>query len=413
MLRLLQLLCVAVVIACCGVTAADAAPDALSRSFFDRRVDAVSARALRVAPPQRLVYPIRQRTARVVADFRDVLFFGWAFAQIGAFAWLWSSGRAAWIRDAIRRRVRSRFLVRAGFGAALAVIARLVALPFTFVTHRLELSAGLVGIPVGHWLLGYLGGMVIVVLIAALIVALILELVDRTRLWYLAFISFLFAATFAVVAIEPVTVAPLLAHMRVLPIAAAAPVLATDALSPTRTLTSYTAGIGPFSRIVFGDALLESASPPEVAIAAARESVHVRNNDVAKLTAIGITLFIFCAAVAVLISDRVHFRRDDDAVSRLALVGAMLGIVALFAYPLYNAYARGIDARTGAQMRAEGADPVAAVRLLVRRADHDLLPLCYRRSTNWYFADHVAIGTQIAVARGTADPCPPYARAGR
>jgi hypothetical protein len=195
-----------------------------------------------------------------------------------------------------------------------------------------------------------------------------------------------------------------------LPLAAAAPVLVTGPSSTTRTLTAYTAGIGPFSRIILDDALLDSASPAEIAISAARESIHVRESDVAKLTAIGITLFIFSAALAVLMSDRVRFRRDDDAVSRLALVGALLGIVALFAYPLYNAYARGIDARTSARMYATSADSTAAVRLLVRRADHDLVPLCNRRSTNWYFADRIAIGTQIALARGTADPCPPYAR---
>ena len=50
--------------------------------------------------------------------------------------------------------------------------------------------------------------------------------------------------------------------------------------------------------------------------------------------------------------------------------------------------------------------PVGAVRFLVRRADHDLISLCYRRSSSWYFADHPALGSRIAAMRRTEDPCP-------
>jgi hypothetical protein len=112
----------------------------------------------------------------------------------------------------------------------------------------------------------------------------------------------------------------------------------------------------------------------------------------------------------VFVSDRIRFRRDDDVLSRLTLVGAMVGVTAMIVFPAYNTYARLLEARADRSTRATFPNVAAGVRELVRRADHDMEPLCYRRSTNWYFADDVALGTQIALLRGTSDPCPPYSR---
>jgi Zn-dependent protease with chaperone function len=136
------------------------------------------------------------------------------------------------------------------------------------------------------------------------------------------------------------------------------------------------------------------------------EDAHVAHNDDLKLALIATTMFVFAVALAVLISDRIGFRRDDDAVSRLALVAAFLGGVLLVMFPLFNAYARGIEYRADEDARHRLRDPASAVRFLVRRADHDLVPLCYRRSSSWYFADYPAIGSRIAALRGSEDPCP-------
>ena len=61
-----------------------------------------------------LVDPVRQRRARAIADYQDVLFAGWAAAPILAFLWLWQSGNAARLRDA----------AAAAFSRALAAARR-------------------------------------------------------------------------------------------------------------------------------------------------------------------------------------------------------------------------------------------------------------------------------------------------
>ena len=369
-------------------------------------MNALSAHTLLTRAPQFLVDPSRQHTARTVTDLRQAVFFAWAAAQVYAFAWFWRSGRAARVRDALRRRFRSRLGLRAGFGAALGLLAPLAGLPFAFIYYRIGFNVGLSEERIGAWLLDYIGRAFIDASGAGLGVTLVLELVDRTRLWYLAFIAILYAVIVAVVAIAPVVFTPVFTHITPSPIAAAAPVDVTNASRHTQMLTARTAGIGGFTRIFLGDVFVSATTPREVDYVIAFENAHVRHNDVLKLTLIATTMLIFAVAVAVLISDRIGFRRDDDAVSRLALVAAFLGGVILVVYPFYNAYVRGIDYRADEDARQTVSDTAPAIRLLVRRADRDLVPLCYRRSSSWYFADQPALGSRIAALRGSRDPCP-------
>ncbi len=371
-------------------------PASALRTSFDVHVDALSAHALLARPPQYLVDPARQRAARTITDLRQGVYFAWAAAQIWAFAWLWRSGRGARLRDALRRRVRSRIGFRAAFGGALGILAPLAGLPFALVSYRIGFNVGLTEQQIGSWLLDYALWMLVDAVCAAIAVALVLELVDRTRLWYLAFLAFLFASTVVNVAVAPVVLTPLHSQLRVAAIEAAAPVEISNASRRTRTLTERTSGIGTFTRIILGDVLLAVTTPPERDYVIAHENAHVLHNDVLKKALIATTMFVFAVALAVLISDRVGFRRDDDAVSRLALVGAFLGGVGLVMLPLYNAYVRGIEYRADEDARHRLVDPVGAVRLLVREADHDLVPLCYRRSSSWYFADEPALGSRIA-----------------
>jgi Zn-dependent protease with chaperone function len=394
----------AVLMTCLLHSAAASVPEL--RTPFDARVDAIPVRALLTLPPQKLVDPARQRAARTISDLRQALFFFWAGAQIWAFAWLWRSGRAARVRDWLRRRIPARWGYRAAFGAVLGLLAPLAGLPFAFISYRIGFNVGLTEEVIGRWLLDYARAMLVDAACAALAVALVLELVERTRLWYLAYLAILFAAAIEVVAVNPVLFEPLTTRLVPYPIAAAAPVEVSNASARTRTLTAATQGIGTFTRIVLGDVLVAAATPPEISYAIEREDAHVRHNDDLKMALIAVLMFVFAVAIAVLISDRIGFRRDDDAVSRLALVAALLGCVALVMIPLFNAYARGIEYRADEDARAAQHDPAPAVRLLVRQADHDLIPLCYRRSSSWYFADHPALGSRIAAMRGSSDPCP-------
>lgn len=397
---------IAVVVALGAPTAVCARPYVPVPTRFDRRVDALTARTLLTAPVQALVDPARQRAARTITDLREGMFLVWASAQIYAFFWLWRSGNAARLRDTIRRRTRSRITLRATFGAALGLTAPLAGLPFAFVSYRIGFNVGLTEEIIGTWLVHYALGMITDAAIGAVLVVVALELVDRTRLWYLAFIVFLYVGIISVAAIDPVVLSPIVTASQTLHAAADAPVEVVRASMRTRMLTARTAGIGPFTRILLGDVLVGMATPPEVAFVIAHENAHVRHADVLKLALIATTLLIFVTAFAVLIGDRIMFRRDEDAVSRLALVGALVGTLALVAYPLYSAYSRGIEYRADEDARHALPNPTGAVRFLVRRADDDMVPLCGRRSTRWYFDSHPALGARIAAMRGTTDPCP-------
>jgi Zn-dependent protease with chaperone function len=399
-------LCVTVALVTCGAAGAASPPDRTLHTLFDARIDRLPAHDLLTVVPQNLVDWARQRAARTVTDLRQAAFFAWAGTQIWAFAWLWRSGRAAGLRDLLRRNLRSRLRYRAAFGAALGALAPLAGLPFAFVSYRIGFNVGLTEERIGAWLLDYAVRIIVDALCTSIAVALVLELVDRTRLWYLVFLAILFAATIALVAVDPVVFTPLTTRVAPVAMAADAPVEVAAASKRTRLMTARTAGVAGFTRIILGDVLVAAATPPEIDFVITREEAHVAHNDVLKMALIATTMFVFAVALAVLISDRFGFRRDDDAVSRLALVGAFLGGVSLLMYPLYNAYVRGIEYRADEDARQRLSDPVAAVRLLVRLADHNLIPLCYRRSSSWYFADLPALGSRIAAMRQTEDPCP-------
>jgi hypothetical protein len=381
----------------------------------------LSRDALLHAPLSQLIDPVGQRRARAIADYQAEAFVGWAIAPIVAFLWLWRSGNAARLRDLLRRRLQARWLTRAAFGALLGALATLAQAPFAFAAHRIAASVGLTAESTGGWVLDELLRLVIVAACTALIVTVVLELVDRTRLWYLIFIALLYGFTLTVVALEPVVLTPLVVTYRPAPAAivaqgdalarklGASPVpIEIEATSRRTTLLSArAAGIGPFDRIVLGDALVERLTDEERGFVLARLYVLLREHVVLSLTLIGTTLFVLSAALAVLISDRIGFRRDDDALARLALVGTVLGLVVLVIFPGYNAIARGIQGRVDRIALTTTADPAAAIRLLIRRANEDLVVVCGRRSERWYFEGRPSLGTRIAAARGTADPCAP------
>jgi STE24 endopeptidase len=372
------------------------------------------------ASPVALVDPVRQRRARTIADLHAVVFVAWALVPIAAFLYLWRSGNAARLRDALRRRFRTPILVRLAFGASLGALAMVAMLPFAFAWYRVDADVGLTRQPVASWFAGELGAIVLVALVAALSVAVVLELVDRTRLWYVAFIGLLYAAVLAVVAVEPVLFAPLAMHHRPAPAAIVAlgervaaalgamPVpieIATDARR-SGFIPARTAGLGPFARIVLDNDALARQTRGERAFTLTRQYAHLVRHDVFGLALRGISLFIVAAALAILVSDRIGFRRDDDPLARLALVGTFLGIFALLLWPAYTAMERDAEAKADLLALTVTADPASAVRLWVRTANDNLVPLCGRRTTRWYFSERIPLGTRIATISHTPDPCP-------
>ncbi|MGH8164845.1 MAG: M48 family metalloprotease, partial [Rhodanobacteraceae bacterium] len=173
-----------------------------------------------------------------------------------------------------------------------------------------------------------------------------------------------------------------------------------------RAASSYVAGLGPSQEIVLPDTLLAGATPGEIRIVAARGIGHVVAGDPLHLAIAQALVLIFGAALAVFIADRIGFRRDDDPVSRLALVGALLGCVYVVALPLYAGYERRLQARADRYALALTHDPGSAVRDVVRHADQELEPVCPNRFSLWYFGTAPPPAARIAAAQGRADSCP-------
>ncbi|MBV8750651.1 MAG: M48 family metalloprotease [Candidatus Eremiobacteraeota bacterium] len=402
----------ALVLFCAGHATAQA------RTRLDARVDAFTTQQLLSRDAAGLADPGRQRRARAIADLNHATSVGWGLSQIIAFWWLWRSGTGARLRDWMRRRTRNRAVHRAVFGAALGAIGPLVSLPFALVGYRVAFNAGVTDEQLPLWFLDYAIRIGLDALLGALIVVGVLFLVDRTRLWYLALMAIFYGGALIGVALVPLfpfnpgekmvprTVAAVAAETARAVGVPGTPAHVIASSHHSNAMTAQAVGIGPTARANLGDVTLAHMTLPEIRVVLAHAFAHVRFGDSMRLTLMAVTLFVFSAAFAVLLSDRVGFRRDDDALSRLALVATFLGLVLIVAYPLYNAYARNLVTRADRTALAATNDRANTVRALVRYADDDLVPLCDRRSVRWYFDDRPPLGGRIAEVAGTADPCP-------
>jgi Zn-dependent protease with chaperone function len=116
--------------------------------------------------------------------------------------------------------------------------------------------------------------------------------------------------------------------------------------------------------------------------------------------------FELSVAIGVLVADRIGFRRDDDPLARLALVGALAGLAGLLVFPLYNVYSRQIESKADTYALGLTHDPASAVRSFVRSADRRFVLLCPSRLAVVYFWPSPPLGSRIAAATGRPDPCP-------
>ena len=386
----------------------------------DARIDQLSTQTLLALAPDQLVDPFRQHRADVISADQQLDFIPWALAPIVAFFWLWRSGNAARLRNLLSGGGHAiGWMQRATFGAALGVLAVLVQSPFALTSHRIAGGVGLSAQSITGWFVDEFVRMTLTALASAVLAAVVLAFVARTRLWYLWVLGFLYASAIVVVAVEPVLFAPLATSERPAPaqiVATGDQIAGLIGTTPvqieivgsserTNALINRTAGMYPFDRIVLGDTTVTRVTSGEMRFLIARSYVHLRDHDNLMLCLIGTTLFIVAAALGVLINDRIGFRRDDDSLARFPLVLSMVGVMVLIAWPIFNRFERARDLHADRVAIAATGDPASAVRFLVRRADDDLIPLCGLASSRWYFGSHAALGTRIAQARGTDDPC--------
>jgi Peptidase family M48 len=328
-------------------------------SALNSRVDAIPNAALLSQPATALVDPARQAAAIRRAHWTV---FGWFLIQIFqavALFYFWSSGNAASLRDALRRRIRSERDVRFLFGGALALIARIAAFAPSFYLYRVDRALDLTFELTRYWLLYWLLHTMLAMVIAGIVAAVVLWLASRTHQWYV----------YAILGILGVSVA-------------------WSFLNPFRAQ------------------VLQGSTGPEVRYDAAVAMGHAVHGDQLSIGLIEGGIIIVFAALAVVIADRVPFRRDDDPLARLAIVGALLALVYIAAVPVRNAGFRPYDLSADAYAVARTGDPAAAVRTLVRGSDQRMIEVCPELSATFFLYTTPAVGTRIAAINHIPSACP-------
>jgi Zn-dependent protease with chaperone function len=389
-------------------------------NVLDRIVDAMPAHDLLTRSPLDLIDPARAAAAAHLEQIRIPVWIVMVALQIAVLAWFWNGGLSAQLRDRLRRTIRSEFIVRFCFGALLALLDKIVALIPQAVEYRFSRLMDLSGMLFRTWLLDWIAGTIIAMVVAGVIAAIVLWLADRTHQWYIYTIAGVVGFTLLVFYVNPYVIAPAYDSYTALPVSGAlasdvaelqrqtgiaVPLEEEHVAGRTRLASAYVMGWGGSQRIVLSDTFLASAAPDELRFVLARAYAWIAANNGLHLALIQSAFIVLGVAIAVFISDRIGFRRDDDPVSRLALLGAIIGGVYLIALPFYNGYARNLDLMTDHQAAALIGDATGGIRLEVRRTDQALFPVCPNAFAYWYLTDLPSPGQRISALQGRPDPC--------
>ncbi|HTU70383.1 MAG TPA: M48 family metalloprotease [Candidatus Baltobacteraceae bacterium] len=359
----------------------------LRPNAIDYRLDALSSHMLLSHSAAQLADPARQAAALRLVHWYLPGWFLSVLLPVFGLAYFWRSGHAAALRDALRRRFDDENFVRFVFGAVLGAIVRIAALLPSLYLYRLERLMSQSDQLLRSWSIDWILITLLWMLVVGVVTAGVLWLVDRTHQWYLYTIGIILALSFAVAYLSPVVAAPFeqivpmpprtLAAIRAIETRAHMAIPVVEQIRVRSHVgTAYVAGLGATQRIVIGNAIVEVTSARELQYVIARQLGFIANGAPWKVALIDALLLIVGAAIAVAIADRFGFRRDDDPVSRFALLGAFFGVLYLFAVPGGNALLRGISLGADGYALSLHVNRAAAVRNVVRATDESLTEVC-------------------------------------
>ena len=404
----------------CAMLVPTHARAALGRpNTLDRRVNAIPTAALLHDPATSLVDPSRAAAADRLARWTLP---GWLLslaAQVALLAYFWRSGYAARLRDFLQRRIHARWLVRFVFGAALALLAKLASAIPDFYLYRLDRVMGLTSELARGWAMSWLGDTLISMLAVGVLIAFVLWLVERTHQWYIytailvvaigigsAYLT-PFARTLAQPPGDPVRGALAVRLQRLEQRAGVnLPISIASASNRAQLGTAQVDGLANSDRLVLSRALLAAGSASEVAFAVAYELGYVRAHDPLRQALYDSLLIIVGAALAVFVADRIGFRRDDDALSRMALVGALLCAAYVVVVPIDHAISAQMTIGADQFAIAVTNDRAAAVRSIVRQRDQGLGQVCPNILTRVFLESAPAAGVRVAAINGVRNDCP-------
>jgi len=297
--------------------------------------------------------------------------------------------------------------------AALAVVGRVVTLPFAVLLRQRALDHGLSN---QAWS-GFAADLVkneLVTIVATSIVLVVLVACARrwTRAWPAVAGGLMAALVLAGSFVYPVVIEPLFNSFTSLPdgtlrtevldLAArehvpVEDVLVADASRRTTTLNAYVSGFGGTRRVVLYDNLVDDVSRDQALSVVAHELAHARHDDVLTGSVLGAAGAAFGVGLLGLLVGRRRPAMADPTVVPLVL--ALLALGTVLASPVENGISRQIETRADVDALETTHDPDAFIgvhRQLALHSQADLTPPAW---AHFWFGSHPTTMTRIAIAR--------------
>ncbi|MDI6908949.1 M48 family metalloprotease [Nocardioides sp.] len=181
-------------------------------------------------------------------------------------------------------------------------------------------------------------------------------------------------------------------------------VLVADASRRTTTLNAYVSGFGGTRRVVLYDNLVQDVPRDQALSVVAHELAHARHDDVLTGSLLGVAGAVFGVGLLGLLVGAVGGRRSltmgDPVVVPLVLALVALGTV--LATPVENGISRRIETRADVDALEVTHDPGAFVGVQRQLALHSLADPTPPAWSQWWFGSHPTTLTRIAIARQLA-----------
>ena len=323
------------------------------------------------------------------------------------------------LRGALTTRLRGPWWLQSVVVVvALAVIGRLVTLPFGILLRRLQLREGLSEQSWGGYARDLLVSEAVAVVATALAVLVLTACVRRLpRAWPAAAAGIVAALVMLGSFVYPVLVEPLTHDFTSLPDGrlrteildladregiAVDDVLVVDASRRTTTLNAYVSGFGSTRRVVVYDNLVAELPTDEALAVVAHELSHAAHDDVLVGSLLGATGA--AAAVGLLGLVATGRRRRSPDLRTPAAVPWLLAVVALgsvVATPAQSTISRQIETRADVDA-LRTSDTEAFIRLQEQLAAHSLSDPDPAAWSQWWFGTHPTALQRIALAEAIA-----------
>jgi STE24 endopeptidase len=306
----------------------------------------------------------------------------------------------------------------------VALVGRVVTLPFAIPAERLRRRYGLSTQDWGSYTLDRLRDLLVTVVVTTLVMVVVLALArSGRRAWWL--VASLLAGGLVVVGsfVYPIVIEPLyntFTPMKDGPLKASLVALAAmdgirvddvleaDASRRTTTVNAYVSGFGATKRIVVYDTLVDTTPPAQVRQVVAHELGHAKSHDVVTGTALGALGAMAGTSLLLLVAGcgPVRRRAGVDALRSATAVPMLVSLVAvgsLLALPAQNAVSRAIEARADRHSLELTGDPDTLVALQQRLAVTNLNDPDPPRWRYLLFATHPTTAQRVALAEAWPD----------